>query len=224
MVKPPERLKRYTTFAAAVDMLTEKRLTLLSPARWDDTNDTAFLEAFRQHRTLPAVFAACFTQAPETYHHWQVFGSKGEGVCVEFDRKALLSSLPRKGSYLWGSVEYMTLQKLRDVKDIDLYELPFIKRYGYRDEKEFRIIYQSTNDADKAHHVSIELSWIKRIILNPWLHESLKPSMQSSLKRIPGCGKISVVQSTLINNAQWKRACDRLDEFSAILGPRPNRI
>jgi hypothetical protein len=223
MVSLGPRLKRYTSLSAAVDMLTEKRLTLLSPGKWQDTNDTAFIEAYRSHRQLGSVLAACFTQATETYHHWQVFASQTEGVCVEFDRVALLSSLPLKGPYLWGEVRYKTLESLRGMKFVDLYDLPFLKRHGFRDEKEFRLLYESQDDL-RFHHIPIEIGWIKRIVLNPWLHESLKPSIQSILKRVPGCEKVSVVQTSLINNAQWKRACDRLDEFSALLGPSPNKV
>jgi hypothetical protein len=41
-------LKRYTTLSSALDVLENKRLTLLDPAKWDDRNDTYFIELYRQ--------------------------------------------------------------------------------------------------------------------------------------------------------------------------------
>jgi hypothetical protein len=218
------RLKRYTSLASAFDLLTERRLTLLTPSKWQDTNDTAFIEAYRRHRKLGSVLAACFTQTKETYHHWQVFASQAEGVCIELDRTRLLSSLPQKGPYLWGEVTYMTLNKMRQMRYVDVYDLPFIKRYGYRDEKEFRLLYDGTEVDLACHHIPLRPDWVKRIVLNPWMHQNLKPAIQAALKRVPGFDRLSVVQSSLINNAQWKRACDRLDEFSELLGAKPNKI
>ena len=66
-------LKRFTSLAGALDMLMSERLTLLSPASWEDRNDIAFLEAYRTKRGVHHIFAMCFTQAPETFHHWSVF-------------------------------------------------------------------------------------------------------------------------------------------------------
>jgi len=214
------RLKRYTTLAAAVDMLVEQRLALLNPAKWDDTNDTHFLNAFKEIVGSRSLYAACFTQAPETYHHWQVFAHANEGVCVEFDRHALLKSLMEMSTaYRWGDVKYRTLAQLRLRKRINVYELPFLKRKGFIDEQEFRLLFHSRKPQMAAHYVTIERPWIRRIILNPWLSDPLFASMKSALRSIPGCSKVSILRTSLINNTEWKDACEKVEELPRIQKP-----
>jgi hypothetical protein len=41
---------------------------------------------------LKTVLALCFTQATEHYHHWHVFAGGSSGVCIGFDRDALLKA------------------------------------------------------------------------------------------------------------------------------------
>lgn len=52
-------LKRYTSLSVALDMITNQRLTLLSPGTWDDKNDIASLDPFVRNekwkRSLPVV-------------------------------------------------------------------------------------------------------------------------------------------------------------------------
>jgi len=223
-VTDPNRLKRYTTLAAAIDMLVESRLTLLSPYSWKDTNDVQFLDAYRHTLNLRSLCAACFTQSEETYHHWEVFAGSNEGVCIEIDKDRLLTSIMSDPRYIWRTVEYLTLEQINALKEVDAYRLPFMKRWGFRDESEFRLIWQSEAEEVSLFHVPIRRSWIKRVILNPWIAPGLFPSIKKSLQSIPECGSIRVVKTNLIDNAEWKSACERVDEFSALLGPPPRSI
>ena len=84
-------------------------------------------------------------------------------------------------------------------------ELPFIKRYPYKDEKEFRILFVDRDEIREFKELAISLSWIKRITLSPWMPKPLANGVVSALKGIKGCGKIPVVRSTLIENESWKR-------------------
>lgn len=219
-----DRLKRYTSLPAAIDVLSNKRLALLSPRKWDDTNDVAFIDAYRAHRELGTVLAACFTRAAERYHHWRVFSGGTEGICIEFDRKELLQSLPNPGPYLWGNVEYLTLTTLRKKRAIDLWELPFFKRNGFRDEKEFRLLFEGKEELTGPHHITIQPSWVLRVIVNPWLSDDLVPGITKLLKSFPGFSRLRVDKSSLINSSQWKEACERVDEFAQVLGPPPLKI
>lgn len=216
-------LKRYTSFAVALDILAEKRLTLVSPSSWQDTNDTAFLEAYRSRRGVGAVFAACFTQSPEKYHHWQVF-SGNAGVRVDIDKKALLSSLRGNQQYLWKNVEYLTLEKMEGLKTIDLYRLPFLKRFPFKDEVEFRILYESEEATCPFHYVPLECDWIKGVTLSPWLPANLIESARTALKSIPGCAYVHVGETTLIDNARWKRATERILDLGGVFGPPPQEV
>jgi hypothetical protein len=216
------RLKRYTTLASTVDMLVEQHLPLLDPATWKDTNDTHFLGAFQDCVGAKSIYAACFTQAPETYHHWQVFAGANEGVCVEFDQESLLESLVEKRQYVWGGMKYRTLKQLSTRKSINAYELPFLKRKGFSDEKEFRLLYHSPRTQNPVHFIPIQHSWIKRIILNPWLNDALFRSISAALKAIPDCRHMEVIHTSLINNTQWKDACEKVEELQIFKVP-PSR-
>lgn len=213
------RLKRYTSLASALDMLVEQRLALLDPSKWKDTNDTHFLGAFLDCMESEGIYAACFTQAVETYHHWQVFAGDNEGVCVEFDKEALLESLVDNQHYLWGDMKYSTLPQLASRKRINAFELPFLKRKGFSDEKEFRLLYYDGQTQNPVHLIPIKRAWIKRIVINPWLNAALFQSMKAALKSIPGCGNIAVIHTSLINNSEWKDACQKVVELQTVRRP-----
>jgi hypothetical protein len=218
------RLKRYTTLAAAVDMLVEQRLALLNPSKWQDTNDTFFLEMFQEHLGAKSLYAACFTQAPETFHHWKVFAGDNEGVCVEFDRAAILKPLLEARSYHWNDVHYRTLAQLKRRKKINAFELPFLKRKGFSDEKEFRMIqWLRIKPQRGAHHIEINRSSIITIVLNPWISEPLFQSMKAALNSIPGCQHVPIRKTSLINNAEWKEAVDKVEELPRTV-KQPERL
>jgi len=86
-------LRRYTQLAPLIHLLHQKRLTLLSPTKWDDKNDAYYLEVYRRRQNLGSVLALCFAESRETYHHWHVFAGDSSGVCLEFDRDALSRSV-----------------------------------------------------------------------------------------------------------------------------------
>ena len=214
------RLKRYTSLAAAVDMLVQQRIALLNPSKWQDTNDTHFLGAFQEQIRAKSLYAACFTQAAETFHHWRVFAGDSEGVCVEIDREGLLGSLIEGDiKYRWGDIKYRSLAQLRLRKRINAYELPFLKRLGFGDEKEFRLIYYSSRPQKGVHYVPIKRAWIKRIVLNPWIGDELFQSMKTALQSIPSCKSISIIRTSLIDNTEWKGACDKVEELPLIRQP-----
>jgi hypothetical protein len=217
-------LKRFTTLSAAIDMLANERLALLDPASWTDTNDVAFIDEYARRRGAKGLVVACFTQAPETYHHWQVFAADNEGVCVEFDRSALLKSLLNNEGYFWNDVRYVTLEAIRSKPSIALEDLPFLKRFGFRDEKEFRLIYECRDAHHPVHHVPIQRDWITRIVLNPWLNEKLADGVKLALRSLPECASVKVVRTTLIDNARWKAAVRLVEDYTDLLGPPPKQI
>lgn len=217
-------LRRYTSLSVAIDMLTNQRLTLLSPATWQDTNDVEFMEAYRVRRGLGAVLAACFTQTTETYHHWGVFAGSNEGVRIDLDRSALLASLIDDPCYIWRDVEYLTLERIEAMKSIDVYDLPFLKRHAFKDELEFRLIYECDDSATRYHHVPIKRKWMKSITLSPWLPLSLIDSLKAALKSLPDCADVRIQKTTLRDNPKWKRAAQRIAADGDEVRPPPRQL
>lgn len=225
LVKPINiSLKRYTTLSVAIDMLTEQRLTLLSPATWQDKNDIAFLEAYRAKREVANVFATCFTQASETYHHWGVFAGHSEGVRVNINKLRFLSSLRGMKGFLWNNVNYKTLDEMKALRQIDIYELPFFKRWAFRDEKEFRLLFECEDAAERFKSVELKREWITSVTLSPWLPENLVVSVKAALKSLPGCGKIRILSTSLRDNEGWKSASERVVNVSASRGHPPQHF
>ncbi len=196
-------LRRYTDLPALLHLLTEQKLTLLDPKTWDDKNDAFFISLYKENKKLKTVLGLCFSQTSETYHHWRVFSNGPAGVCIVFDRDALLTAMKKVHGLSTGSMNYMTLADAKK-KVIRIKELPFLKRNGFKPEKEFRAIFESATDDLPALSVDIPLACIRSVSLSPWMHSSLSASTVAAIRSINGCAKLQVSRSTLISNEQWK--------------------
>jgi hypothetical protein len=199
-------LSRYTSLPIALDVLVQKRITLLSPETWEDRNDAYFLERYREEMKLQSVLAICFSRHRETFHHWRVFSSGASGVCIEFDNR-LLQSIPNKQGYRHGNVEYHWIKDFRKDKRKDTPEVdkwPFLKRKPFEDEREYRIIFETKTEGLRAHSIPISLASIRKVTLSPWLPEAVATSVVGIIRSIPGCAGLNVSRSSLLDNAGWR--------------------
>lgn len=195
-------LRRYTDIPALVYLLSEQRITLLDPETWDDKNDSYFLKLYREKHKLQSVLALCFTRTSETYHHWRVFANGSSGACITFKRKELLEALGQQNGVRSGPVKYLKLGQMRTMKP-PTRDLPFLKRYPFEAESEFRILFESREKL-KSFDFPIPLSCIDRITLSPWLNQTLSKHIKNVLWDIAGCRELQIVRSTLISNDEWK--------------------
>jgi hypothetical protein len=199
----PSYLRRYTDLPALLDMLSKKQITLLDPMTWDDKNDSFFMSTYKERKELKTLLALCFSQAAETYHHWRVFSNGPAGVCVVFNRTALLNSIQKVPRTRTGGIEYLTL-KNGNARGLKVDDLPFVKRYGFKPEKEFRVVHESPVEDLLSLDIPIQIDCIRSISLSPWMHPSLSKSTVASVRAINGCANLKVSRSTLISNEQWK--------------------
>jgi hypothetical protein len=195
-------LKRYTHLPALLSLLQSKEITLLTPAAWDDKNDRVFMEQYARKTGKTTVLGVCFTQAAETYHHWKVFAPGAAGVCIEFQKTQMLASIPKNG-FKHKKVAYENAVSLL-ASYATASDLPFIKGAAYRDEKEYRIIYASETEELLAKSFPFQLSCIRRIVVNPWLPEPLFEATKDAIARAPGCSRLLVTQSKVIDNRHWQ--------------------
>ncbi len=194
--------KRYTDLPSLIQILTTGKLTLLDPATWDDKNDSFFLSTYREKRQLETVLALCFTAASETYHHWRVFSDGPSGVCIHFKGMHLEAAMHNE-KIQFKKVNYLKVDELRK-SNPTVTQLPFIKRFPFRAEEEFRALWESKTDKCSFLEVPIELSSIARITLSPWLHPNLRENTVAAIKRIPSCKSIPIWRSTLTGNSDWQ--------------------
>jgi len=195
-------LRRYSDITSLIYLLTTRTITLLDPATWDDSNDSHYLTLYKERKKVQTVLALCFTQTSERYHYWRVFGNGASGVCTQFYGAALLKAVRKQSGLKDKSVEYVELSDLR-TRSIATDDLPFLKRYAFRDEDEFRLLCESATKMAKLD-IPIPLSCIQRITLSPWIHPALSKCIKDTLHSIEGCGKLKITRSTLIGNEEWK--------------------
>lgn len=219
----PEVIRRYTSIAAAIDILRRGELPLLNPETWDDRNDRYFMDLYKEARKSKgtnSLYALCAAGCSETYHHWRVFTSAADGACLEIFREPLEAALKDLPGVRCDFVEYLTLKKVDRLSPKDIDSLPFVKRYGFKPETEYRIILESDEPQGAAYSIEMPRKWIGRIFLNPWLPASLAASTIETIREIKGCKTLKVERSHLINSARWKRAGDRV----AGIAPSKRRV
>lgn len=200
-------LRRYTNIASALHILRNRCVTLLNPAFWDDRNDAYYLAQCKQRTQVVSVVALCFARAPETYHHWRVFSSGGDGLCVEFDEARLIEAVANDESIVGRYVIYKEIKEVT-ANPVTTEDLPFLKRIPYRDEQEFRLLYVSRTVETEFHQLPIPIAAKSRITLSPWMAAPRAKSVKDTLKELPGCKAIKVYQSTLVENERWKSAAN----------------
>ena len=100
-------------------------------------------------------------------------------------------------------VEYRYIASPR-VKCPNIERWPFMKRYAFKAEEEFRIIYETKKESIRFKHIDLDLSAIKKVTLSPWLPEPVVESVVKLIKNIDGCGHLDVNLSSLLNNAIWR--------------------
>ena len=194
-------LRRYTDLPAALALLRNSEITLLPPESWDDRNDRWVMQAYARARGLKTLLALCFSEAAETYHHWKVFAPGSSGICIEFDKERLLGALPT-ANLRHEKVRYKTIKQIKEpVPHPD--GLPFGKRLAFKDEVEYRVIFESKRQLVTSRRVPFPSNAIRRVIVSPWLPDALFDSTAQAIREAAGENKVAVVQSRLIASPSW---------------------
>ena len=201
--------RRYTNLASALHILRNGCLTLLSPETWEDRNDAYFMSEYKRLKKAKSILAICLAIREETYHHWQVFSRGADGVCLEFDPEKLRLAFDRAAGVRHQEVAYRLITEVNKMEDIDLEVLPFMKRWPYGDEQEYRAIFVDQRKELDAFPVPIGRDAITRITLSPWLAPALVTVVKDTLKALPHCLK-EVYRSTLLEHDQWKKLTGRV--------------
>jgi hypothetical protein len=203
-------VRRYTTLSRVLEVLEHRTLTLVEPSSWDDSNDVELLKLYEAHNNAASVLALCFTMSTETYHHWKIFAGKPFGVCLELRRAPLELSLNKVPRIVARPVEYLKVKDLSMFRKRDIARLPFVKREGYSDEREWRIVATHHGTNPRLQQVPIQLEWISRIILNPWLDEAEARRFRTKLRGVMDGLNIKIEASHLTSSEKWKAAARKL--------------
>lgn len=202
-------LKRYTNLASLVSILKNKELTLLDPTKWEDKNDSHYLLKYGERRGYQSLFALCFTTEAETSHHWKAFCLGSDGACIKIQADPFIAHLNTLEGVTHGKVIYKLIDEI-ETENIAVDQLPFLKRYPFRHEAEYRVLFRKEAPSkSKSHAIPFHLSFIQEITLSNLLPKELRGPLVDLLRSIDGCANLKISRSTLNDNSRWKKACDR---------------
>jgi len=198
------KLNRYTTLPILLDLLRRKKIVLLDPSTWEDKNDSQIILEYKTRKKIPKLFAICFSIGNETIHHWKTYAYGISGCCVEFDEKKLLKSFHGIKEIRWGDVTY---KKIKEVKEntIELDQIPFLKRYPYRVENEFRILWEGLTERDNIE-IDIDLNSINKITISQNMPADVYNTIVDLLREKIKDPQKKIYRSTLFENRSWIRA------------------
>ncbi len=206
-------MRRYTSLPALLDLLWSGQLTLLSPEKWEDRNDAYFMRVFQERSNAKAVLALCFSEANERFHLWKVFTQGTESVCIEFRHNRLIKEIDEVAGLTHGAVEYKLIRDVA-VERPPLERLPFLKRIPYTDEKEYRILYTDMVTECDFFRINISIACIQRVTLSQWMSVPVYDAVKKTIQAISGCGELTVVRSSLLENEKWKEAAKDVSQTS----------
>ena len=196
-----KKLNRYTTLPVLLDLLKRKRLVLLDPVSWEDRNDSEIVLEYKKRKGIEKLFALCFSHGDETIHHWKTFADGISGCCIEFDAAKLTDHLSSIDGIKHGPVVYRKMMDI-DKGTIDVDKIPFTKRWPYRCEEEYRIIWEGCVP-ENQFEIEIDLQMIRKITISQrmpgqvynTIREYLREGFQNPEKRIN--------RSTIYENQMW---------------------
>lgn len=168
------------------------------------------MSLYKEKRELGGLYGLCAATCSETYHHWRVFTGTADGACLELRRQPLEAMLTQLEGVRFGEVDYLHLDKAEELTPKDVERLRFVKRLGFTAEAEYRITAETAEPQLPALSIDLPLELIGRVELNPWLPSSLAESVTKTLKGLPGCAKLPIRRSRLIDSDRWKKAGDRV--------------
>ncbi len=201
-------LKRYTKLPYLLHLLSTKKLRLINSSSWDDKNDCYNIEQYQMKKGLRSVYLLCLTSANETYHHWKVYSGDSAGVRIDFDKEMFEKWALEQGLKA-GTVKYLTLDEIEKTP-LELESLPFIKRYGFKDEMEYRILQDNTASTNSFIDLNFDLAIIRTIATNPWLPADVHNAIKGVLQNVLGERETIIKRSNLTNSNNWKKFIDKV--------------
>jgi hypothetical protein len=197
-----DTLKRYTELPFVLEALSKRELTFLSPKSWDDKNDAYYVNHYRKKSGHGSLLAMCLTKTDPTYHHWRLFTHGASGAALYFKRREFESWIAGHPKLKGKLVEYLKEEDFVK-KTPSLEDLPYIKRWAYRAEEEYRLLLPLV-EKKSLDQVEFDLEIVEQVVLNPWMPESTYKAVKQVISSIEGCSQISVRRASMVDSSRWK--------------------
>lgn len=158
-------LNRYMSISTMFTTIKTRKMQFSDPSRWKDRNDTEILDLYKQNKLLDSLYVLCFSQESETVSYWADYADNYRGCCVQFDKESLLNSIKDLNLIFSREVHYLSMKELNSKQIIPVKDLPFIKRWPYRAENEYRIV--TVDGSEPNPSIPICMNWIKKVTIGP---------------------------------------------------------
>ena len=98
-------------------------------------------------------------------------------------------------------ISYQKINELKP-KSFDLKQMPFIKRFPYKIEKEYRVIWEGKGN-DKPIEIEIPLEIIERITISGKMPSNVFETIKTLIESKLDSRKIKIYRSTIYENKKW---------------------
>lgn len=204
-----------------LQLLEERKLTLVKPKKWDDPFENALLNCdietsegeIVSFAAKDSVYGQCWTFHHETDAMWRIYSHDKDGIRVSTTPKKLLTAL--QNAYptfsnircFIGRVSYLKrdqlLEKLESINLLDpngsgIAESLLYKRTQFKHENEVRLIYSGEDDACVSDIFQFEIDPIgllDGLAFDPRMEENLRQAYKLAIRK-KGC-TTRIVRSTL---------------------------
>lgn len=195
-------LCRYTTLEYLIDIIIREKMVLLDPIEhWEDKNDTIVIEEYKTKSKLNNLFALCFTYGSETIHHWKYFSGGSNGCCIKFNAEKLIKIFNKIDGIRHKKISYPKINELKPIS-FNLKQMPFIKRYPYKIENEYRVIWEGKS-SDKVIEIDVPLGIIERITISGKMPSNVFKTIKNLIESKLDNPKIKIYRSTIYENKKW---------------------
>jgi len=196
----PKYLKHYTTLDKLISILSKMELHLGGIDKWEDKNDAASVRAYASHRAV-TVKVLCFAYGDETVHHWNTFAQGPTGCRIDFNNDLFEEKIKNINGLVFGEMKY--LKRPFDLSQYNVDDYPFMKRFPYECENEFRIIW-----AEKGNPPPIPIKGlIKRITLSPHVNGNAVDAIRELLDKNYGIKEVCMSQ--ILDFKEWTNLFDK---------------
>ncbi|MDR2482473.1 MAG: hypothetical protein LBD08_02445 [Treponema sp.] len=196
----PQGLCHYTSLANLVSILETGALILSDPARWEDRNDAASVEAYRRKTGAAQVRVLSLASGDEQIHLWFAYARKEYGAYLRFNTSALLAALERIPGLVCGPLRYTPREDISaaELRAAGPEALPFIKRRPYEAEQEYRVLW--TGGPDESPPEIPIAGLLDRVTLAPGMAAPFGPALAEMLA---ARYTLKVQRSRLLNSPDW---------------------
>jgi hypothetical protein len=168
-------LYRIMPVKRVMELFDEEELVFLKPEAWKDPFENylskiKFIDKngeLKHIDYLNNIYGQCYSLGRETSLMWDAYTPKGDGIRIKIEKDKLINYLQneqkqyKKDNFRFNKVSYLKygdfISKIKNDEDlikiyhkqsIKLLDFFFEKRQEYRDEREFRIMYDANNEKD----------------------------------------------------------------------------